>query len=246
MGVGRDDDLAAQLAPLFQQEGRGVELIAEAAGHAAGVDFQHRAVLDGLPQGVQGCIPVAGAALVEELALAVQLFDQVEMAQDGGLFLRHLCHAGKVSLCHCQTVAAEFHIHAGVQVALTPVDLVVFAGHRAAQVMHTADPVIVAVGFLIRELIPLNAAQHIHLARILGLQAVDLALVAGGAAGAHAILQVAGGVAVAGEAQGGYTLLPGRHGHLLQRALAVAQVGVVMDRRSQAKVTHCILSCFTL
>src|SRR5699024_12025313 len=60
------------------------------------------------------------------------------------------------------------------------------------QVMHAADPVVVSHPLVVRELVPLDAAEDVHLTLVLGLELGDGGLVQGGAAGAHAVFPVAG------------------------------------------------------
>ena len=72
---------------------------------------------------------------IKKLAVAVHLFDQVKMAQDGGLLLGNLGHVGKVGLGHSQTVAVKIVVDAGAQVFLAPIDLVIFAGFGALDIV---------------------------------------------------------------------------------------------------------------
>ena len=128
VGIGRDDDSAAHLLPLAQQPGTGVEILAVAAVDAAGVHFQAAVMLFGHSQCLEGSGLVAGRLLVEELALAVQLLDEVDVSQDVRAFGRHLCHLGKVGLDCGQRVAVEVIEDAVVQVLRAEVDLVIPAG----------------------------------------------------------------------------------------------------------------------
>src|SRR5699024_645076 len=137
----------------------------------------------------------------------------------------------------------------GGQVLLAEVDLVGFAGVRPVQVMHAADPVVVSHPLVVRELVPLDAAEDVHLALVLGLELGDGGLVQGGAAGAHAVFPVAGGMAVPREAQRDQTMGAGGGCHLLQGVFAVAQRRVAVDAGSHEVChirVHCILSCLTL
>src|SRR5699024_9866088 len=161
----------------------------------------------------------------------------------------HFGHRAEIRLRRGQAVPAEIVGDAGREVLLAEVDLVVFAGVRAVQVMHAADPVVVPGPLVVRELIPLDAAEDIHLALVLGLQLGDGGLVQRGAAGAHAVFPVAGGMAVPREAQRCQPLGAGGRSHLLQGIFAVAQRRVAVDAGSHEvchSLAHCILSCLTL
>ena len=228
VGVGGDDDLAAHLVPLAQQPGAGVEVLAVTAVDAAGVHFQQAAVLFGHLQCLEGGGLVAGRFFVEELAGGVQLLDEVDVGEDVGLEGRYLLHLGKVRLDSSQRVAVKVVVDAVVQVLRAEIDLVILTGVFAVEVVRRANPVIVAGALVLAEDVPLDAAEDIHLALILGLELGDGGLILGGAAGAHAVFTVALGVAMAREAQCGQPLRTGSAGHLLQGVFAVTHRRVTM------------------
>ena len=215
MGVGGDDDLAAHLLPLAQKPCAGVEVLAVAAVDTAGVHFQQAAVLFGSIQRLEGSSFIAGRLLVEELTGSVQLLDEVDVGEDVGAHGRHLLHLGEVCLHSGQRVAVEVVVDAVVEILGTEVDLVVFAGVLAVEVVRRADPVVVAGALVLAQQVPLNAAEDVHLALVLGLELGDGGLVLGRAAGAHAVFTVALGIAMAREAQCGQPLRTRSGGHLL-------------------------------
>ena len=151
------------------------------------------------------------------------------MGQNVRLEGGHLFHLGKVGFHGGQRVGIKVIVDAVPQVLRAEVDLVVLAGVLAVQMVCAADPVIVAGALILAQNIPLNAAQDIHLALILGLELCDGGLVLGGAAGAHAVFAVALGVAMAGEAQRGQALRARSACHILQGIFAIAHGGVAMD-----------------
>ena len=215
MGVGGDDDLAAHLLPLTQKPCAGVEVLAVAAVDAAGVHFQQAAVLFGSIQRLEGCGLIAGRLFVEELTGSVQLLDEVDVGEDVGAHGRHLLHLGEVCFHSGQRIAVEVVVDAVVEVLGTEVDLVVFAGVLAVEVVRRTDPVVVAGALVLTQQIPLDAAEDVHLALVLGLELGDGGLVLGRAAGAHAVFTVALGIAMAREAQCGQPLRTRSGGHLL-------------------------------
>ena len=215
MGVGGDDDLAAHLLPLAQKPRAGVEVLAVAAVDAAGVHFQQAAVLFGSIQRLEGCGLIAGRLFVEELTGSVQLLDEVDVGEDVGAHGRHLLHLGEVCFHSGQRVAVEVVVDAVVEVLGTEVDLVVFAGVLAVEVVRRTDPVVVAGALVLAQQVPLDAAEDVHLALVLGLELGDGGLVLGRAAGAHAVFTVALGIAMAREAQCGQPLRTRSGGHLL-------------------------------
>ena len=160
------------------------------------------------------------------------------MAQDGGLLLGNLGHVGKVGLGHSQTVAVKIVIDAGAQVFLAPIDLVIFAGFGALDIVGTADEVIVSIGVVVTEKIPFQPAQDVHFAGIAFFQLGDRCLVQRRAALGHAILQVAGGVAVTAETQRLQASLPCGYCHFLQRIFAVAQFGMNVNGTFQVLPGH--------
>ena len=229
MRIRSDDDLAAHLLPLAQQPRAGVEVLAVAAVHAAGVHFQQAIVcLCGL-QCLEGSGLVAGRFFVEELAVGIQLLDQVDVGQNIRLEGSHLFHLGKVGFHSGKGVCVKIIVDAVPQVLRAEIDLVILAGVLAVQVVCAADPVIVAGALILAQDIPLDAAQDIHLALVLGLELGNGGLVLGGAAGAHAVFAVALGVAMAGEAQRGQALRTRSTCHILQGIFAIAHGGVAMD-----------------
>ena len=215
MGVGGDDDLAAHLLPLAQKPCAGVEVLAVAAVDAAGVHFQQAAVLFGSIQRLEGCGLIAGRLFVEELTGSIQLLDEVDVGEDVGAHGRHLLHLGEVCLHSGQRVAVEVVVDAVVEILGTEVDLVVFAGVLAVEVVRRTDPVVVAGALVLAQQVPLDAAEDVHLALVLGLELGDGGLVLGRAAGAHAVFTVALGIAMAREAQCGQPLRTRSGGHLL-------------------------------
>ena len=215
MGVGGDDDLAAHLLPLAQKPCAGVEVLAVAAVDAAGVHFQQAAVLFGSIQRLEGCGLIAGRLLVEELTGSVQLLDEVDVGEDVGAHGRHLLHLGEVCFHSGQRVAVEVVVDAVVEILGTEVDLVVFAGVLAVEVVRRTDPVVVAGALVLTQQVPLDAAEDVHLALVLGLELGNGGLVLGCAAGAHAVFTVALGIAMAREAQCGQPLRTRSGGHLL-------------------------------
>ena len=244
MGIGGDDHLAAHLLPLTQQPGARVEVLAVAAVNAAGVHFQQAVVvLCGL-QGLESSSLVAGRLLVEELPLGVQLLDQVDVGQNIRLEGGHLFHLGKVGFHSGQRVGVEVVVDAVPQILRAEVDLVILAGVLAVQVVCTADPVIVAGALVLAEDVPLDAAQDVHLALVLGLELGDGGLVLGGAAGAHAVFAVALGVAMAGEAQRGQALRARSACHILQGIFAITHGGVAMDTGLLIICHNCFTASF--
>ena len=215
MGVGGDDDLAAHLLPLAQKPCAGVEVLAVAAVDAAGVHFQQAAVLFGSIQRLEGCGLIAGRLFVEELTGSIQLLDEVDVGEDVGAHGRHLLHLGEVCLHSGQRVAVEVVVDAVVEILGTEVDLVVFAGVLAVEVVRRTDPVVVAGALVLAQQVPLDAAEDVHLALVLGLELGNGGLVLGRAAGAHAVFTVALGIAMAREAQCGQPLRTRSGGHLL-------------------------------
>ena len=215
MGVGGDDDLAAHLLPLAQKPCAGVEVLAVAAVDTAGAHFQQAAVLFGSIQRLEGCGLIAGRLFVEELTGSVQLLDEVDVGEDVGAHGRHLLHLGEVCFHSGQRVAVEVVVDAVVEVLGTEVDLVVFAGVLAVEVVRRTDPVVVAGALVLAQQVPLDAAEDVHLALVLGLELGNGGLVLGRAAGAHAVFTVALGIAMAREAQCGQPLRTRSGGHLL-------------------------------
>ena len=215
MGVGGDDDLAAHLLPLAQKPCAGVEVLAVAAVDAAGVHFQQAAVLFGSIQRLEGCGLIAGRLFVEELTGSVQLLDEVDVGEDVGAHGRHLLHLSEVCFHSGQRVAVEVVVDAVVEILGTEVDLVVFAGVLAVEVVRRTDPVVVAGALVLAQQVPLDAAEDVHLALVLGLELGNGGLVPGRAAGAHAVFTVALGIAMAREAQCGQPLRTRSGGHLL-------------------------------
>ena len=215
MGVGGDDDLAAHLLPLAQKPCAGVEVLAVAAVDAAGVHFQQAAVLFGSIQRLEGCGLIAGRLFVEELTGSVQLLDEVDVGEDVGAHGRHLLHLGEVCFHSGQRVAVEVVVDAVVEILGTEVDLVVFAGVLAVEVVRRTDPVVVAGALVLAQQVPLDAAEDVHLALVLGLELGDGGLVLGRTAGAHAVFTVALGIAMAREAQCSQPLRTRSGGHLL-------------------------------
>ncbi len=126
-------------------------------------------------------------------------------------------------------VAVEVVVDAVVEILGTEVDLVVFAGVLAVEVVRRADPVVVAGALVLAQQVPFDAAEDVHLALVLGLELGDGGLVLGRAAGAHAVFTVALGIAMAREAQCGQPLRTRSGGHLLQGVFAVAHRRVTMD-----------------
>ena len=247
VGIGGEDHIAGQRQPFLQQLVTGEVILPEPAVHRAGVHLQHAAVAGGGHQRRIGGGTVAGGVFVKEPAVPVDFFDEVKMPQNGGLFGGQRRHIGKVRLHGGQTVPVKIIPDAGGQIALPPVDFIVFAGFGAAQIMGAADPVIVSGGVVVAEQIPLDAAQNVQLAGVALLQLGHLRLVQRGAAPGHAVFQIEGGVAVAGKAQRAQPAPPGGHGHFLRGVLAVTQLGVGVYRTQQVFLCHhCILSCLTL
>ena len=248
MGVGGDDDIAAEHQPLLQNRIGREEILAETAVHRRGVDLQHATVAGGGHQRGVGGGGVAGVILIKELAVTVDLLDQVEVAQDRGLLLGNLGHIGKVSLNHGQRIAVKIVVDAGAQILLAPVNLIILAGLGPLDIVRAADPVVVLGRVIVAEQIPFQAAQNVQLAGVALLQLGDLRLVQGGTALGHAIFQITGGVAVSAEAQRLQTVPPCRDRNLVQRVLTVAQFGMNVYRAFQVFACHsyCILSCLTL
>ena len=228
MGVGGDDHPAAQLVPLAQQPCAGVEVLAVAPVHAAGVHFQNAVVLPGGLQRPERCGLVAGRLLIKEAAVRVQLFDKVDVAQNVRLFGGDLLHLGKIGFHRCQRVAVKIVIDAVPQILGAKINFVVFAGVLAVQVVRAADPVIKAFGRALAQQVPLDAAQDIHLAPVLVFQLGNGGAVLRGAAGGHAVFAVRLCVAVTAETKGGQPLRTGGTRHLLQGVLAVTQGRVAM------------------
>ena len=85
----------------------------------------------------------------------------------------------------------------------------------AVEVVRRADPVVVAGALVLAQQVPLDAAEDVHLALILGLELGNGGLVLGRAAGAHAVFTVALGIAMAREAQCGQPLRTRSGGPLL-------------------------------
>ena len=172
-------------------------------------------MLFGHSQCLEGCGFVAGSLLIEELAVGVQLLDEVDVGEDVGTHGRHLLHLGKVGLHSGQRVAVEVVVDAVVQVLRAEIDLVILAGVLAVEVVRRADPVVVAGALVLAQQVPLDAAEDVHLALVLGLELGDGGLVLGRAAGTHAVFTVALGIAMAREAQCGQPLRTRGGGHLL-------------------------------
>ena len=171
---------------------------------------------------------VAGRLLIKEAAVRVQLFDKVDMSQNVRLFGGDFLHLGKIGLHCCQRVTVKIVIDAVPQILGAEIDLVVFAGIFAVQMVRAADPVIKAFGRALAQQVPLDAAQDVHLAPVLVFQLGNSGAVLRGAAGGHAVFVVGRCVAVAAEPKGGQPLRTGGTGHLLQGVLAVTQSRVAM------------------
>ena len=167
MGVGGDDHPAAQLVPLAQQPCAGVEILAVAPVYAAGVHFQDAVVLPGSLQRPECRCFVAGGLLIKKAAVCVRLFDKVDVTQNVRLFGGDLLHLGKIGLHRCQRVAVKIVVDAVLQILGAEIDLVIFPGVLAVQVVCTADPVIKALGRALAQQVPLDATQDIHLASVL-------------------------------------------------------------------------------
>jgi hypothetical protein len=150
------------------------------------------------------------------------------MSQNVRLFGGDLLHLGKIGLHCCQRVAVKIVVDAVPQILGAEIDLVVFLGVLAVQMVCAADPVIKALGRALAQQIPLDAAQDIHLAPVLVFQLGDGGAVLRGAAGGHAVFAVGRCVAVAGKPKGGQPLCTGGTRHLLQGVLAVTQSRVAM------------------
>lgn len=150
------------------------------------------------------------------------------MSQNVRLFGGDLLHLGKIGFHRCQRVAVKIVVDAVPQILGAEIDLVVFAGIFAVQVVCAADPVIKALGRALAQQIPLDAAQDIHLAPVLVFQLGNGGAVLRSAAGGHAVFAVGLCVAVAAEPKGGQPLRTGGTGHLLQGVLAVTQSRVAM------------------
>ena len=169
------------------------------------------------------------------------------MTQDGGLFGGNCGYVGKIRFHHSKAVAVKVVLDAGSQVRFAPVNLVIFAGLGALDIMGAADPVIIGSRVVIAVQIPFQAAQNVQLAGIALFQLGYLGAVQLGACIGHAILNVVRGVAVAREAQRFQPGFPGAQGKLLRGVFSVTQLGVNMNRTEQILFSHyCILSCFTL
>ena len=228
MSIGGDDHPAAQLVPLAQQPCAGVEVLAVAPVYAAGIHFQNAVVLPGSLQRLERCGLVARGFLVKKPAVRVQLFDKVDMSQNVRLFGGDLLHLGKIGFHRCQRIAVKIVADAVPQILGAEIDLVVFAGIFAVQVVCAADPVIKALGRALAQQVPLDAAQDVHLAPVLVFQLGNGGAVLRSAAGGHAVFAVGLCVAVAAETKGGQPLRTGGTGHLLQGVLAVTQGRVAM------------------
>ena len=87
--------------------------------------------------------------------------------------LLHLC---KVGLHRGQRIAIEIIKDAVVQILRTEVDLVVLAGVLAVQVMGRTDPVIVVLGLILAQAVPLDAAEDVYLTLVLCLEFCMVAL----------------------------------------------------------------------
>ena len=172
-------------------------------------------MLFGSIQRLEGCGLIAGRLFVEELTGSVQLLDEVDVGEDVGAHGRHLFHLGEVCFHSGQRVAVEVVVDAVVEILGTEVDLVVFAGVLAVEVVRRTDPVVVAGALVLAQQVPLDAAEDVHLALVLGLELGNGGLVLGRAAGAHAVFTVALGIAMAREAQCGQPLRTRSGGHLL-------------------------------
>lgn len=105
------------------------------------------------------------------------------MSQNVRLFGGDLLHLGKIGFHRCQRVAVKIVVDAVPQILGAEIDLVVFAGIFAVQVVCAADPVIKALGRALAQQVPLDAAQDIHLAPVLVFQLGDGGAVQGSAAG---------------------------------------------------------------
>ena len=108
------------------------------------------------------------------------------------------------------------------------INLVVFPGVFAVQVVCAADPVIKALGRALAQQVPLDAAQDIYFAPVLVFQLGNGGTVLRGAAGGHAVFAVGLCVTVAAEPKGGQPLRTGGTRHLLQGIFAVTQGRVAM------------------
>ena len=186
-------------------------------------------MLFGSAQGFEGSGPVAGSLFIKELTLAVQLLDEVDVGQNVRSLGGNLLHLCKVGLHRGQRVTVEIIKDAVVQILRAEVDLVVLAGVLAVQVMGRTDPVIVVLGLVLAQAVPLDAAEDVHLALIFCLELCNGGLVLGGAAGAHAVLAVPLRIAMTGEAQGRQALCTGGTGHFLQGISAIAHRRVAMN-----------------
>ena len=113
------------------------------------------------------------------------------MTQNVRLFGGDLLHLGKIGLHRCQRVAVKIVVDAVLQILGAEIDLVIFPGVLAVQVVCTADPVSKPLG------VPSLSRSHsmpqrmstLPLYSVLSLAMV--ALVLGRAAGAHAVFTVA-------------------------------------------------------
>lgn len=89
------------------------------------------------------------------------------MSQNVRLFGGDLLHLGKIGFHHCQRVAVKIVIDAVPQILGAEIDLVVFPGVFAVQVVCAADPVIKAFGRALAQQVPLDTAQDIYFAPVL-------------------------------------------------------------------------------
>ena len=131
------------------------------AGHGAGVDLQQCGLGIHGTERLQRCRPVAGVVLIKELSLPVQLGDQVDMAENGGLPPGHGRHLPVIGRRHGETVAAESLVQAGGQLGLVPVDGMITAV-RTLQIVDAADPVIERSRQLAGGAVQLDTQQHLH------------------------------------------------------------------------------------
>ena len=181
-------------------------------------------------QRLQGRGTVPGGLLIEKAVSGVELGDKVDVAQNGGLFLRHRSHRPEVPFRHGQGVAAVHRIPAGGQLLLLPVHGVVDSLRRAL-VVDAADPVVKALRRHIRPAVPLDAREHLHPPGVRGPRCCDGCAVGGHVPGQHQPgIRGDGGMGMAGNAKILNILYTGSVSHSRQRIATVAKVRMVVEQ----------------
>ena len=246
MAVRGEDDLPAHGAPFPQQEQGGVWRVPVSPRHAAGVDLQQRSAgVNGVKR-LQRCFLIAGGGFVEESVSSVELGDEIQMPQNGGLSDCHPHDLLKISFRHGQSIPAAGIVPAGEKGSFVPVGGVAHAV-LPPLIVRRADPVVEALRQNVGLAVPLQPQQHLHPAAVLLPHRQNLTAVFHHVRRQReTLVRSKGRVAVAGHAVIPHPCVKGGGRHGFQRIPAVAEVGVGVDGTGLGRQGHCIRSCLTL